>query len=196
MKNGFDTGCARKIILWLLPTWRRPSELSVLYLHLLEMKIALSGSTLSKALSSVSFSYFNHVHYTVKYIILLLSIRLITCSLNIWNKIQLLKLKTLKGVFGKNNTLQIKYSLRRHLTQKCLAVMRVKLIQFFLSLYTMLLLPQTPFKMSRPFTKTLNYIRSDIKLQRYKVWQNRVCDHIIAHLFCEKKSFVYSSWYW
>ena len=32
------------------------------------MKIALSGSTLSKALSSVSYSYFNHVHYTVKYI--------------------------------------------------------------------------------------------------------------------------------
>ena len=37
--------------LWLLPTWRRPLELSVLSLHLLKMKRDLSGITLCKAWS-------------------------------------------------------------------------------------------------------------------------------------------------
>ena len=39
------------LVVWLLPTWRWPLELSVLYLHLLKMKRDLSGITLSKALS-------------------------------------------------------------------------------------------------------------------------------------------------
>ena len=82
----------KNIGVWLLPTGRRPSVLSVLSLHLLKMKRDLSSITLCKAWSRQDVTlvpfpihiYFNICTLYCKNNILLSSISLITCAKGVY----------------------------------------------------------------------------------------------------------------